>query len=496
MSDEQLSTLLSIFPDKDTTTLTNALESSSGNLELATSMLISSTTVSEISSLREQFPDFKVKEIEQVFDECGKNADLAVTHLLDLQLLKQEKVNLGGQKDIESRIAKSSAKSLSEKNSDACWGVNASKTTQIQNLMLVPLGVAQAALFNNQLNVPRAIISIVNDYEKYQKLLPETKLKHDNAINPTTENMEENNDTHLEQTANIRNYKSKLTPAVNQNHPQPKRHGRVQARNGFQFLKNNVSDPETTISGVAMKQSQHNLEENFKHFEGPVFTLKNSKALELQQFVKENSMLKLINDEFMQKTYSFFNSNIEKCIEVLLFIAENHAVKYTHSLATQSTEKIIQNAVNRTWIRNTPIKLNSSNVQQGSNTQKTSALIGPNMFFSRENYQKSVQYMDRIFQDYRADFHGFRPEEATRVSSILLSTWWNEEVLGREMNNVKKEHSKVFCVSPYVIVTGRGIHSVGGVSKVRKAVKKLLDNQNYVYNEEASYFEVIGKKRS
>ena len=500
MSDEQLCALLSVFPDKDTTSLLHALESSGGDLELATSMILSGINaeepISEISSLQEQFPDFKAKEIEQVFDECGKNADLAVTCLLDLQLLRQEQVNFGGQRDIESEIAISSVKRMGNKNDDVCWNTNASKTTQIQQLMLVPLGIAQAALFNNQLSVPKAIISIVNNYEKYENLLPGKQTEHEYEPASFIDSMEENNDPHLEQTKNSESYKSKLTPAINQKVLQPKKHGRVQARNGFLFLKNDVSSPETTRSTSTAKQNKASIEENFKHFEGPVFTLRNSKASELQQLVRETPMLKLINDTFMHTTYEYFNSNVDKCIEVFLFLAENHAIKYTHSFAAQNTEKTIKNAVNGAWIRNTPRKPTSSNVQQRSKNQKVSAGIGPNMFISRENYQKSVQYLDRIFQDYRADFHGFRPEEATRVSNILLSSWWSEEVLGREMSNIKQELNKPFCVSPYVIVTGRGIHSIGGVSKVRKAVKKLLDDQNYVYNEEASYFEVTGKKRS
>lgn len=88
------------------------------------------------------------------------------------------------------------------------------------------------------------------------------------------------------------------------------------------------------------------------------------------------------------------------------------------------------------------------------------------------------------------------PYEAELIAERCLNVWWTKELALREMNGQRLNQIKAINLAPFKIITGRGLHSVGGVSKVRIKVKKFLDTCLYSYTEEASYFIVEGKKKA
>ena len=45
-----------------------------------------------------------------------------------------------------------------------------------------------------------------------------------------------------------------------------------------------------------------------------------------------------------------------------------------------------------------------------------------------------------------------------------------------------------------LIITGRGIHSTGGISTIKASVNRYLINNNYIFNQPTSSFEITGKR--
>ena len=116
------------------------------------------------------------------------------------------------------------------------------------------------------------------------------------------------------------------------------------------------------------------------------------------------------------------------------------------------------------------------------------------VFVDDESYKKGLTIVQDTFTNYRADLHGFLPDEAVSIVRECLKKWWAEELILREQKAQRLNQRIVANVKPFTIITGRGIHSVGGVSKVRKKVKYFLENNTFVFLEEPSFFIVEGKK--
>ena len=111
--------------------------------------------------------------------------------------------------------------------------------------------------------------------------------------------------------------------------------------------------------------------------------------------------------------------------------------------------------------------------------------------------REGTQMISRLFETYSLDFHGFLPSTAVELLKKALEIWWGEELSEREMNAKRSiTNNKALYVKPLTVITGRGMHSVGGISKVRVQVKKYLTSNNYIFWEEPSFFTIEGKKSS
>ncbi|ODQ81234.1 hypothetical protein BABINDRAFT_165929 [Babjeviella inositovora NRRL Y-12698] len=127
----------------------------------------------------------------------------------------------------------------------------------------------------------------------------------------------------------------------------------------------------------------------------------------------------------------------------------------------------------------------------------------------RGRYQSAVnaeqqERQDKTLQSFRlghlgnrVDLHGFNIDTAIATAEGCLEHWWSSEREQQEISGrfratkvMKAEH-----VDPLVIITGRGIHSKGGYSRVRKEVKRILQERGFVFEESLSSFSVQGKRK-
>ncbi|OUM53519.1 hypothetical protein BVG19_g2811 [[Candida] boidinii] len=92
------------------------------------------------------------------------------------------------------------------------------------------------------------------------------------------------------------------------------------------------------------------------------------------------------------------------------------------------------------------------------------------------------------------DLHELTVSQARSLCEKFVNDWWNEELRERELNGNSSKISKTIYLQPITIATGRGLHSAGGIPKIRIAIAKYLDSAGYRYTETGSTIIVSGKR--
>lgn len=94
------------------------------------------------------------------------------------------------------------------------------------------------------------------------------------------------------------------------------------------------------------------------------------------------------------------------------------------------------------------------------------------------------------------DLHGLLLQPAMLIARTALAEWWLSELKAREtQGELHKFGARAQFAGLVNIVTGRGLHSAGGVLVIRRGIANLLKIGRYTYDEEAGSFEVTGKLR-
>lgn len=91
----------------------------------------------------------------------------------------------------------------------------------------------------------------------------------------------------------------------------------------------------------------------------------------------------------------------------------------------------------------------------------------------------------------RVDLHGLTLSSAMQLVRTVVPKWWDDELSQRGRNG--GNGIKAIHVEPFHIITGRGLHSEGG-PVIMKAVKKYLQTEQYVFEDNTGSFLVVGKR--
>jgi hypothetical protein len=97
---------------------------------------------------------------------------------------------------------------------------------------------------------------------------------------------------------------------------------------------------------------------------------------------------------------------------------------------------------------------------------------------------------------FEIDFHSLSVQNAVYALENVLEYWWNSEMFHRNVENTKFGFTKAVHVEPFTIITGRGIHSGGGIPKIKKATLSYLNNHGYKYEESPAFVTVTGKRKN
>ncbi|CUS20621.1 LAQU0S01e10792g1_1 [Lachancea quebecensis] len=457
MSLQDLAPLVELFPGVSENKLRDTLKSAGGDAQIACSMILSEQETlhqmaeKSLSNISSDSAEAEVRENRhaQTFSEqscLDKNHTNIRKGTVNLKKRIWRPVH-SFTKDQSSRLELDQATSAKPN----AW---VSATDSIQDIIYytkVTPKTAQKAFYKKTLNSARAIIDIICHYDEY-----------------------------AEDISGFRQPDDKLLEYRTPQRGIAKAGGRVQSSTGFAHKKKPVG---TVLSAEWNEPATFSprSENNYK------YDSSSSEAKELNSIITSNPSLRAINPSFSKRALEFYEGDVEWTMLTLIFIFEKSCAQYTFM-------DVSSKAPSPNSLKN--ISKVSKDLVKPRGVVAEAVRFDPSCFASDENYDRALLILDGIFTLYTADLHGFLPYEAELVAERCLDVWWKKELAMREMNGQRLNQIKAINLAPFKIITGRGLHSVGGVSKVRIKVKKFLDTGLYAYAEEASYFVVEGKKRA
>lgn len=458
--------LKELFPNVDEQKLHLILDSAQGDLELATSMLLSELSYDNdqsnslndtdgqqdhLEEVKQMFPDMDSATVEEVFKQEKAMVPNVITHLLNLEYLKNESI----QDDVENP-----SEHVQEDFTPSPWNNTKGDVGKVSSLLNWPennsLVIQQYQ--ENHFNPRRTIISmIMNDIHP----------KHDTT-----------------------------TPAVTVS---KHKFGRVQANRSFAHRTNQDSVKQSLPSLLNFNASNNSNNANVSSSE-KVLTSYN----EFLSVIKQDKECQGINPQFVSKLFQYFQepesnlkksdittskTNLQNCFQVLSYVLDDpNGIALTFNRSTNVDEKgwnVVTNKRNK----------NKITINNNNNTYSTYK-NDKNKYGPSTNYPgDAVSSVSDVFHGFKLDFHGYTPQQAVNTLNRVVTSWWDEELKQRELNKINLHQQKVARLEHLKVITGRGIHSIGGRSPVRFQVKRYLDLNGYLYHEEPSYFEIYGKKR-
>ncbi|CCF57989.1 hypothetical protein KAFR_0D03410 [Kazachstania africana CBS 2517] len=240
--------------------------------------------------------------------------------------------------------------------------------------------------------------------------------------------------------------------------------GRVQFGHGLAH----AAFPASTKPNCQPKPySNENVKCNF------IYNEQAPEVIELNKMLNENLEIREINPHFLKNCLDYYNGNLTKVLDLAILIIDKKATKLTYN-----QKKLFEDGFQIVEPRKSRRVYNHTNSRLSPVSKN------------------DVQLENKIFETYTLDFHGYLPQQAVSELDKALNIWWDYEMSQRELNSKNLNGTNACCVKSLRVITGRGLHSLNGISKVRQKVQKHIDSLNFVYWEEPSYFIIYGKKIS
>lgn len=451
--ESKLDELALIFPDKRHAQILRALESANGDSHEACAILLSESSsepvqVSDpLDELKAMFPNVDSKTIEDVYQR-SKSIEAATSELLSLPMLSL--VDDEEQKHAERQLKDGQCDKITNNQNawqKTSWKMNSDKIRTIRHYTAVSDTKARQAFHENSFSAVKSIIQLIWD----QNYFSNSGSKH-----------------------------KEPEPRVKKS-----RGGRVQAATGFAHATGFADESKSSFK--VLENTDNDADVADKEVEGIYVYSDNSKeAQELKDVLQSNAELRTINLAFLKRALTFYRGDLQLTMSLALFILEANGAKATYHSVPDPKEMF-----NFTIAQSKSQKNKATAVSIMDTTHLT-----PQAFQNDEHYHEGRRMIQNVLTTTRFDFHGFVPKDAIQVLQECLDKWWNQEIREREMNSQNLSISKALNVAPIEIVTGRGIHSAGGISTLKIKVRKFLNDNHYVYWEEPAYFIVQGRKSS
>ncbi|CCH44022.1 Ubiquitin-binding protein CUE2 [Wickerhamomyces ciferrii] len=399
----------------------------------------------KILSLAEMFPDYKVEDITNALKESNYDFEQASDLLLNQGFIHQIQNELKIQDELTSKV----------ESSNRTWASINDEISEIMSLTeMTDTNEVKSYYHQNGRKMAETLIDII--YNQRDKEEKERQQKERSKL------------------------KQRSLP----------RGGRVQTNN-----KNTGNNNFNAYTSLENNKTKTTIDEK------PYILDENSTELaELSSLINEDPRLLNISWEFNEKVLIHFKGSVQKSMNLILKIIEN------------------PENVSKTFRDEESLKLLQQQQQQQSNfhTATTNSLLQESKFkpvLNKPKYQTSYKYtkldndldkfqyklrrdqLNNCKKDNRLDLHRFHVGNAKATTMIALDEWWEDELRARELIGKSDSGFKARETDPFIVITGKGLHSDGGVSKIRASIKALLNKSRYKFLEEEARFVVIGLKR-
>lgn len=239
-------------------------------------------------------------------------------------------------------------------------------------------------------------------------------------------------------------------------------------------------------------------------------------AKEIRAIYVGNPEFKSINEQFFEKSLVFFRGDVAKVIEIVVLLVQEKAGHCTFKekpSAKNSSgssqigaskknvsrkKKVPDISLFETSYKNNnwPSPSASTDVSlSGSSGSSSTAAASSRSPTPTDEISRMEEKLKSSAITNSLDLHNLTVPTALKATGLALRDWWKDELDQRHVDGKLTRFGwKVQFVSPFNLITGRGIHSEGGKSKIRIAVKNYLTRNNYVFEEYSGRFEIEGKR--
>ncbi|KAI3404165.2 hypothetical protein KGF56_003065 [Candida oxycetoniae] len=243
----------------------------------------------------------------------------------------------------------------------------------------------------------------------------------------------------------------------------------------------------------------------------------NKESRELWQIYENNLVMHSMDKSFLISALEFFRGNCDKVIELAFELAQADASEGSSNeiFETKSRSKngwrivfgsdeaaTSYQSLSQTFRNYTAKRKPSNDTFTTSNDTFTTS----NDTFTTSNSSTlssatapfaTSERLDAYVRAGTLDLHNFKLVEAIQTTKLVLNHWWNQETKQRiEEGRLQNYGNLALFVNHMSIITGRGIHSVGNVSPIKKYVKEYLTKQSFIFDEYAGKFDVKGKRKN
>ena len=237
-----------------------------------------------------------------------------------------------------------------------------------------------------------------------------------------------------------------------------------------------------------------------------------TESKELWQFYHSNPDMQMLDKTFLINALEFFRGNCDQVLSLAFELAQEKGpslnsawstginnglsskglktapIKFAPKQTTDSYLILAQKFKTYTAKRKASVPLfSSSPPSSSSSSTSASTIIKPS---------GQIERLNTYIGTGRLDLHNFKLVDAIQTTKLVLSHWWDQEKKHREeQGQLQKFGNLAQFVHDIEIITGRGLHSVGGVSLIRKYVKEYLVRERFVFDEQVGKFDVKGKRK-
>lgn len=423
-----------------------------------------------VSQLSELFPDKKFKELQEALNSCDGDFDLAVDQI-----------------------------------SDSCQ----SKLHSLYSMFpTVPSNDIRIVLDENDGNVEKATECILNTLFIAQLRVQEKKKKFvplESEPAPASKNWSEI-ELDIDKIVKITNITSKQARSLYFSNDHDPYLTVINAINGYTGTQ---SAPAAIVipSGQRVQgATPHAYEEQ----ETPRISLQelSLKYQDIHQMQLLSPRFLKFDKPFVEKCLGLFDGDVDRAWKLLGWLLDNKPkTKGPQWKQIVSSSNNVKPSRSSSTSVSTPPELSGS-LRDNKEKQKRTKDPHVTAYYQQEYAKLKRQEVETISRSHSEDensrvrqaaksgvldVHFLPVENALSATKRTLAEWWSEELNLRETNGIKQSHN-CSLVDPIKVLTGRGIHSKGGVSRIKVAVRKLLEG-TYNYEEESSYFLVYGKRK-